>query len=155
MRQEGTLGKSRYRLCLDFRALNTILLAPTKTILPSLPDIRSFCRHKILTSLDLKDMFFSIPLSSAAQNLTNFYFRNNIYKMKRLSMGIASSPWFGMHAMRLCFNKDAYLKWKQALPSDTKFHFQDPSQFLIFYMDDILIASPEDLGLELHLLCLD
>ena len=75
--------------------------------------------------------------------------------MNRLSMGIASSPWFGMHAMRLTFHKDAYLKWKQDLPSNTKFHFVDPAQFLVFYMDDILVASPEEDGFDLHLLCLD
>ena len=70
-------------------------------------------------------------------------------------MGIASSPWFGMHAMRLTFHKDAYLTWKQNLPSDTKFPFVDPAQFLVFYMDDILVASPEVDGFDLHLLCLD
>ena len=154
-KNENTLGKCKYRLCLDFRALNSIIIAPSKTILPSLSEIRSFCRGKILSAMDLKDFFFSIELSSNSQQYTSFYYKKNVYKMLRLGMGMAPSPFFSQNALRMTFDESTFVKWKKSLPEGATFPYPSSESIVVTYADDIIIASDEVHGEEVHMLALD
>ena len=74
---EGTLGETKYCLCIDYRNLKQVIVAPSKICMTTLTDVRAFCRDKILSECNLKDFFFSIHLSEHAQKYTNFYYRDS------------------------------------------------------------------------------
>ena len=154
-KQEGALGKCFYRLCIDYRRLNSILIAPSKVILPSLSEIRSFCRGKILSSFDLKDFFFSIELSSNSQQYTSFYYKKTLYKMMRLGQGLAASPFYAQHALRMTFSDAIFKNWNKQLPEGTIFPYSSPEEIITCYADDLVIATNEELGEEIHMLALD
>ena len=119
--------KNEIRLLFDGRLLNyDTQRLPMSTV--SKPEILAHLAGKThLSSLDLKDAFFHIPLSKEAQPLTAFY--------------------SSVHGRRFCFtrapqglrNSPLYLK----LLLDKVFY--DMSDDVILFFDDLLIATNGDL----------
>jgi len=127
--------KGSIRLLFDGRLLNNDTVRYPMALI-SKPEILAHLIGKThLTSLDFADAFFHIPLSKEAQKLTAFYSHT--------------------HGLRMCFTrapqglKNSPLYLKLLLDSI----FADMTDVVLFYADDLLIAS--DGTLEDHLRILE
>jgi len=86
------------------------------------PSIEEVFNRKYFTTLDVTQVFWQIPLDEESQKYTGFMFNNQTYVFKRLPFGLKTSSLSFSRAMNLALN-DQNL------------------DFLIVYLDDILIAS--------------
>jgi len=115
--------KDSIRLLFDGRLLNY----DTKRLPMSFVTKPEILAHLIdrthLSSLDFSDAFFHIPLTKEAQPLTAFYAETNNKRMcfTRAPQGLKNSPLY----LKILLDKI----------------FQDLSDNLLFYVDDLLIAT--------------
>ena len=124
-------GKS-IRLLFDGRLLNYDTVRLPMALI-SKPEIMAHLINRThLTSLDFADAFFHIPLSKEAQPLTAFYAHTHGLRMcfTRAPQGLRNSPLY----LKLLLDKI----------------FRDMTDSILFYADDLLVAS--DGTLEEHLL---
>ena len=111
------------RILLDGRLLNSI----TKRLPTNLVTHQELCAHmqgrNRVTTIDLSDAFFQIPLAPAAQPLTAFYSpaHGKRYCFKRCPQGLKNSP---LH-LKILMDK----------------LFGDMASDVIHYADDIMIAT--------------
>jgi hypothetical protein len=123
-------GKS-IRLLFDGRLLNYDTVRYPMALISKQEILAHLVGKKHLTSLDFADAFFHIPLSKEAQKYTAFYSNT--------------------HGLRMCFTRDPQglknspLYLKLLLDSI----FSDMTDTVLFYADDLLIAT--DGTLEDHL----
>ena len=127
--------KNEIRLLFDGRLLNyDTQRLPMSTV--SKPEILAhLVGKKHLTSLDLKDAFFHIPLDQKSQPLTAFYssVHGQRFCFKRAPQGLRNSPLY----LKLLLDKV----------------FFDMSDDVILFFDDLLIAT--DGNLEHHMAIVD
>ena len=62
-----------FRLIVDCRQINKVILAPSRIALPTKTDVAKLLRGKLCSSLDLKDYFYPIYLSNNSSKCVNFY----------------------------------------------------------------------------------
>ena len=90
------------RLLLDARLINS-MIKPVQTVMTSQSDIFAAlagCTH--VSTLDVSQAFYSIPLTERARLLTAFYDHNrNLRQFNRLIMGLKNSPDYLRAAMQL------------------------------------------------------
>jgi len=85
-------GKEKFRIVIDFRALNQVTLNEFHP----LPNITEILDHlgqcQLFSVIDLASGFFQIPLSESSRELTAFSANNAHYQFKRMAMGMKTSP---------------------------------------------------------------
>ena len=110
------------RFCVDYRILNKSI-KPDAYTLPSTQDqFSALAGNKYFTSLDMKEAFWTVPLTKRSQELTAFRTPDGLFMYKRMPMGLKTAS-----AMfcRFIDNVLGDLKWESVLT----------------YIDDLLIAS--------------
>jgi len=114
---------SQVRLLFDGRLLNYNTKRMPVAIITKAEILAHLVNKTHLTSLDFADAFFHIPLTEKAQNLTAFWTPNHAKKMcfNRAPQGLRNSP--------------MYLK----MLLDHVFY--DLSENVLFYADDLLVAT--------------
>ena len=115
--------KNAVRLLFDGRLLNYNTKRMPVAIITKAEILAHLVNKSHLSSLDFADAFFHIPLTEKAQNLTAFWTPNHAKKMcfNRAPQGLRNSP--------------MYLKTLLDLI------FFDMSENVLFYADDLLIAT--------------
>ena len=115
--------KNAVRLLFDGRLLNYNTKRMPVAIITKAEILAHLVNKSHLSSLDFADAFFHIPLTEKAQNLTAFWTPNHAKKMcfNRAPQGLRNSP--------------MYLKTLLDLV------FFDMSENVLFYADDLLIAT--------------
>ena len=115
--------KNAVRLLFDGRLLNYNTKRMPVAIITKAEILAHLVNKSHLSSLDFADAFFHIPLTEKAQNLTAFWTPNHAKKMcfNRAPQGLRNSP--------------MYLKTLLDLI------FFDMSKNVLFYADDLLIAT--------------
>lgn len=109
------------RVCLDARELNRVTV-PNAYPITDVNYILSRIRTaRYLSSIDLSQAFFQIPLEKSSQYKTAFAFGNRLYCFKRMTMSLRNSP--------------ATL----AILIDTI--FRDLSPYAFAYVDDFIICT--------------
>lgn len=129
-------GTEDYRPVQDFREVNKRV----QTIHPTVPNPYTLLSllspdHVVYTVLDLKDAFFSIPLAPISQPIFAFEWTDPVtgdtqqLTWTRLPQGFKNSPTlFG-----------------EALQQDLQsFRIEHPDLSLLQYVDDILLAAPDN-----------
>ena len=153
-----------WRCAFDFTTLNKIIPDKGKLSLPSIAEVQTKVRNCYVSSIDLKNQFFSLLLEPESKAKTNFYFKNKILRHTRLPMGTSLSPYLAALAMQWTFNKkvlEKFLRERNINPET--FEHKSFESFCVWYLDDILIYSNRNstcpgLNLdskEMHLLLLD
>ena len=115
--------KNSIRLLFDGRLLNYDTIREPMAMI-SKPEILAHLVNKThLTSLDFSDAFFHIPLAKEAQPLTAFYSHTHGLRMcfTRCPQGLKNSPLY----LKLLLDKI----------------FKDMTDTVLFYADDLLIAT--------------
>ena len=153
-----------WRCAFDFTTLNKILPDKGKLSLPSITEVQTKVRNCYVSSIDLKNQFFSLLLEPESKSKTNFFFKNRILRHPRLPMGTSLSPYLAALAMQWTFSKKVLEKFlrERGINPET-FPHKSYQSFCLYYLDDILIYSNRnstcpELNLnnkEMHLLLLD
>ena len=151
-----------WRMTFDLRDLNSVTTDVGRLQLPTIDEARSFARNKLVSILDISNQFWSIRLEHSSKKYTNFYYDNRIYWHERLAQGALGSPFTAQSAMIYTFSDSVLRQWKLEKNIDsTKMPYESFKDFIIFYLDDIMVASetggnkPTFDKYELHLLCLE
>lgn len=85
-------GKSKVRICVDFRKLNISLKREIFHI-PTFDELSvKLAGVKIFSKLDAASGFFQIPLEETSRNYTTFLTPFGRYRFKRMPMGINTAP---------------------------------------------------------------
>ena len=131
-----------WRLTQDLRGVN----AETKNIytatLPTIDEIVSKCRNKIVTQLDINQAYFHIPLTDQSREKTSFYLNEEMYEWNRMTQGLAGAPHTFMKFMFLIFCDQTLQEYKQTFPERGKDLKEEHwSDFLSIYIDDLDIFS--------------
>ena len=115
--------KSKIRMLLDGRLINNATIRLPVNFTTQMEILNHLSGRRIVTTMDISQAFFQIPLSEAAQPLTAFYSEahGKRYCFKRCPQGLKNSP--------------LYLK---LLMDKLLGHL---SQYVLHYVDDILIAT--------------
>ena len=115
--------KEKNRMCIDFRSLNKLVVAPA-TPFPLIDDIITKTRGcSWFSSFDVNSAFWSIPIRREDQHKTGFVTQEGHYQWSALPFGLKSSPAIFQRVMSSIIRKYKL------------------SAFAASYIDDIIIFS--------------
>ena len=138
----NTENKCTWRLTQDLKGLNKITLNTYNTQLPSVDDIVALSKDKVVTSLDINNAYFVIPLTEESKSKTSFYVDDHIYMWDRMTQGLCGAPHTWTKLMHIIFSDEAMKEYKAKFPEYGKtLGSQQWKDFLVIYMDDIYIIS--------------
>ena len=141
--QSGKQNKAElYRLCLDFRDLNKILVFPKQSQFTTLDDFLYTLEGKVVVSLDISSSFFIIPIDEKDRYKTAFWLNDLAYEFNVLVMGLKSSPYHLKKFIEKVFNDDAYEKFSKDLSiSERKLLPESFRKIIKTYFDDTFIFA--------------
>ena len=131
---------SGFRAAFDYKNLNSQLKDVGKLSLPTLAEVEQSIKGCHVSSLNLKNQFFSIELDAPSRNKTNFYWGTQILIHYRLPMGLASSPYIAMMAMQFTFSDAMLLKFKEE-NNFMDFPYTKFTEFVKYYLDDVIVFT--------------
>ena len=110
--QKGQPIKATHlRLCIDLRLVNSIMSSKVVTLPPIRNLLHQFDNAKWMTSLDISNMFFAIPVHIDSRNLLQFYNHNGqLVRLKRLPQGGRTSSWFANDLMQKALGHFSHVK---------------------------------------------
>jgi hypothetical protein len=131
-----------YRLCLDFRELNSILDFPQQTQFTTIDDFLHTLKGKVCVSLDISSSFFIIPIAEEDRYKTAFWVNNLAFEFANLVMGLKSSPYHLNKFIEKAFSQEVHNDLLKQLPSDQQ-KLVPPSfdHYLRSYFDDKFIFA--------------
>ncbi|KAM9590605.1 uncharacterized protein ACIBXB_005796 isoform 2-T2 [Morphnus guianensis] len=119
----------KWRLTIDYRCLNANT-GPLTAAVPNIAELIATIQeqgHQILATIDVKDMFFMVPLQEADRDRFAFTWEGVQYTFTRLPQGYCHSPTIAHYALAQELN--------QITPKDGVKVYQ--------YIDDVLIGGPD------------
>ena len=131
-----------YRICLDFRELNTCLEFPQQTSFTTADEIIFTLKNKIVVSMDISSAFFIIPIKEEDRYKTAFWVNNSSFEFNVAVMGLKSSPYHLNKFIETAFNAETFNEIKGKLPESEKLHA--PASFkevFISYFDDFFVYA--------------
>ena len=105
--------------------------------------IDRFANHNI-TTIDLCSQYWAIPTDYSCQNLTNFWYNKEVYAFTRLPMGFSNAAFIAQTASELTYGQAtmlSFLKHKGWKQGSVDWPFQDISEILIVYLDDLCLTT--------------
>ena len=128
----------------DLTTLNECLESVPSIILPSEAQVKKFVSNKLITLLDLKDMFYSIRICPTAYHFFNFYYLDTIYNLTRLAQGLGSSPYVATEALKSSLTTEVWISFLSQNQNRLKLlkkFYNDYSKIQISFIDDMAIGS--------------
>ena len=85
--------KQRWRLCLDYRAANSLSIAPMAHPLPNIEELLHQFRGQVyFHTLDLFQGYHQVQLEEESRQITAFSTRKGLFEYKRMPFGLNSCP---------------------------------------------------------------
>jgi hypothetical protein len=131
-----------YRICLDFRELNTVLVFPKQVQFVNLETLLHKLKNKVCVSMDISSAFFIIPIREEDRHKTAFWVNDLAYEFNCLVMGLKSSPYHLKIFMNIVFSQTQFDKLKLQLSQSEREML--PSSFadmIISYFDDCFVYA--------------
>lgn len=110
------------RICVDARKINSITIPDRERTPPLNELLQKFHGVRYMTSIDLSSAFLQIPLKKKSRQYTAFLFDSTVYQYKRVPYGFRNSLSAFVRALKLVLDCDS-------------------SEFVIAYVDDVLVHS--------------
>jgi hypothetical protein len=133
-----------YRICLDFRELNTVLDFPQLTQFTTLDSLLQKLKNKVVISLDISSAFFIIPIKPEDRYKTAFWLNELSYEFNSLVMGLKSSPYHLYKFLEKVYSPETLEKIKKDLPENEQNLLpQSFDDFLGYYFDDFFCFAPD------------
>ena len=116
--------------------------------------------NMLFSSLDLSQMFYSIKLTKRSQSFLCFYSLTDdkIYQFTRLVIGLKIAPFIATCSLQLVLNQENFQAFNKTLEETSlkaSLKQLKLENLLIYYIDDLLLATPKSLGVDLHLVLLE
>jgi hypothetical protein len=102
------------RFCIDYRALNNAIEPDAYTLPTVQENLAALSGDKYFTCLDMKEAFWSVPLTPASRKLTAFRTPDGLFQYKRMPMGLRTASTV---FCRFINNVVSDLKWNHVLNS--------------------------------------
>ena len=135
--------KCTWRLTQDLRRVNNTTTNIYKANLPTIDEIISKCRNKIVTQFDINQAYYTVPLkNNETKEKTSFYLNQNMYQWDVMTQGLAGAPHTWTKFMQLIFCDETLKEYKELFPErgrQIKENHWD--EFLSIYMDDLDVFS--------------
>ena len=132
---------NKWRFTVDQRSHNQGLLPPPKIHLPKTSDILRILHGKAVILIDVANAFHSIEYSPESRQYTAFWgVQGTKFQFRRCCQGMSASPYHFSTALQLIFTADQFKAFCQEFGYDYDPIEDIPSNWLIIYVDDILIA---------------
>ena len=109
-----------YRICLDYRELNNILVFPKQVQFTTLDKFLNTLKNKVVVSLDISLSFFIILIRKEDKHKMSFRVNNMAYEFNILVMGLKSSLYHLKKFIDLMFSEKAYKQQIQKLSSSKR-----------------------------------
>ena len=126
--------------------------------LPKLKEIKSSLTNHYLSSLDITNMYFSIAVTEKTSNFLCFYSLRDsrIFRFHRLIQGLKISPSVAANAFKMALNLENFKIFLDEMSQDdvtllNRLRTCDLDSILFLYVDDVLVASSKDAGIDFHL----
>ena len=141
--QSGKQHKAElYRLCLDFRDLNKLLVFPKQCQFTTLDQFLHKLKNKVVVSLDISSSFFIIPINEKDRYKTAFWLNDYAYEFNVLVMGLKSSPYHLKRFIDKVFSSEAFAKFSSTLSEEEKLLLPESfAEIIISYFDDCFIFA--------------
>ena len=116
-------------------------------------------RNCLVSTMDLKNQFFSIEIEEEDRPKTNFYWQNEVWQHKRLAQGLSISPYIAARAMHMTFSDEVLLDFLKK-HNIIDFPFKKFNEFMKHYLDDCICFTPTNIisnkypPKKLHFICL-
>lgn len=134
-----------YRICLDFRELNSILEFPNQTQFKTIDNFLHTLKGKKVVCLDISSSFFIIPIKKKDRYKTAFWVNDEAFEFNVLVMGLKSSPHYLNKFMKIAFDKETYDEFYQLLTPEEKLLVPSTfDEFIISYFDDLYVYADTD-----------
>jgi hypothetical protein len=119
-------------MCVDYKSLNEVTIK-NKYPLPRIEDLFDQMKGaKIFSKIDLRSRYHSLKIRTEYVPKTTFTTRYRLYEFLVMSFGLTNAPTYFMNLMNKVFME--YL-----------------DQFMVVFIDDILVYSQSEETLEDHL----
>ena len=129
-----------YRICLDFRELNKILVFPKQVQFTTLDKFLNTLKNKVVVSLDISSSFFIILIREEDKHKTSFWVNYMAYEFNVLVLGLKSSPYHLKKFIDLVFSKKAYMQQVAKLSSSERELLPGSfEQIILSYFDDCFV----------------
>ena len=131
-----------YRICLDFRELNNILVFPKQVQFTTLDKFLNTLKNKVVVSLDISSSFFIIPIREEDKYKTSFWVNDKAFEFNVLVMGLKSSPYHLKKFIDIVFSEKAYAKQIAKLSSSERELLPGSFEKIILsYFDDCFVFA--------------
>ena len=128
-KQDPQTGQMDYRLCIDYRRLNSIT-TKNAAPLPNIADVLdSLEGSTVYSCLDLRQGFWQIPVAEEDRHKTAFITHKGLFEFNKVAFGLCNAP-------------SAFVQLMNAALGDAQYNH------VIAYLDDVVIHSKD---LESHL----
>ena len=128
-KQDPQTGKTDYRLCVDYRRLNSIT-TKNAAPLPNIADVLdSMEGSTVYSCLDLRQGFWQIPVAEEDKHKTAFITHKGLFEFNKVAFGLCNAP-------------SAFVQLMNAALGDAQYNH------VLAYLDDVVIHSKD---LESHL----
>ena len=132
---------NKWRFTVDQRSHNSGLLPPPKIHLPKTSDILRILHGKAVILIDVANAFHSIEYSPESRQYTAFWgVQGTKFQFRRCCQGMSASPYHFSTALQLIFTSDQFKAFCKEFGYDYDPIDDIPSNWLIIYVDDILIS---------------
>jgi len=126
-----------YRLCLDFRELNDVLIFPQQCQFTTIDKFLHTLKNKWVVKLDISSSFFVIPIKEKDRHKTAFWLNDLSYEFCVLVMGLKSSPYHLNKFLEKVFSKERFEKLKAKFSEqERKLLPEDFTKLILYYFDD-------------------
>ena len=141
--QSGKQNKAElYRLCLDFRDLNKILVFPKQCQFTTLDQFLHKLKNKVVVSLDISSSFFIIPIKEEDRYKTAFWLNDYAYEFNVLVMGLKSSPYHLKKFIDKAFSMSAFEHFSSQLSEREKSLLPESfAEIILSYFDDCFVFA--------------
>ena len=131
-----------YRICLDFRDLNDILVFPKQVAFPTLDKILYKLKNKICINVDISSSFYIIPIKEEDRYKTSFWLNDVAFEFNVLVMGLKSSPYHLKKFLERAYNQEAYNKYFRHLSEDERaICAKSFEEIFVNFFDDLWITG--------------
>ena len=131
-----------YRLCIDLSTVNRSLLSEHVVVLPTMEAVKRLVCNSVMSSVDVKDGFFGLPLTEESKPYCTVYYENTLLNFTRVCQGMRNSPYLFIRSMDAALSAEIINEYvikrgwsKQEWPYDSL------DQWLLTYVDDIVFAT--------------
>ena len=128
---------SRYKIGLDFKELNQILLCPKNVHFATLDELLSKLKGKVVVRLDMSSTFLMIPIRSEDRYKTSFWLNDLAFEFNVLVKSLKSSYFHIQKLMDETFSSDAFTEYSTKLSEKER-------MLLPLSFEDIIITNIDD-----------